>query len=310
MNKAISLAVATAALSIASASPAHALLTRVWVASTGTDTAGCGPIQTPCRSLQYAHDQTAAGGEIDVKDSAGYGSVTITKAITIVGDGSLAGVLASSGNNAITINAGSSDLVVLRGLTIEGAGVGTNGVRFNSGGNLDIANCVIQNFVQNGIDLSPTTGSHAISVTNTAVSHNGSTGLLSEPQGTASMIFVIDRVVAMGNYSGVTFTAYSGSSATTIGAVTNSIASKNNVDGFSFAVGQFDVDLCHADENGILGFNVNSTAVLTIGRSVGASNGKYGLYNDRGTVSSFKDNRFNGNGTSGAYGTIGTATLF
>ena len=55
-----------------------------------------------------------------MKDSAGYGSITITKAVSIVGDGSLAGILASSGQDAITINAGASDVVELRGLKIEG----------------------------------------------------------------------------------------------------------------------------------------------------------------------------------------------
>ena len=41
---------------------------------------------------------------------------------------------------------GRNDAVVLRGLTIEGAGVGANGVVFNAGGSLLIASCFIQGF--------------------------------------------------------------------------------------------------------------------------------------------------------------------
>ena len=75
---------------------AHALNNRTWVSGKGTDTAGCGPVGNPCRTLQYAHDNTAAGGEINVLDAAGYGAVAIGKAISIINDGAgVAGVLAS-----------------------------------------------------------------------------------------------------------------------------------------------------------------------------------------------------------------------
>ena len=58
-----------------------------------------------------------------------------------VGFGSSAS--ASSGNG-VTINAGASDSVHLRGLTIEGLGSGTNGILFTTGGNLEIENCIIR----------------------------------------------------------------------------------------------------------------------------------------------------------------------
>ncbi|HTB00051.1 MAG TPA: hypothetical protein VK804_06205, partial [Bradyrhizobium sp.] len=59
------------------------------------------------------------GGEIDVLDPGGYGPVTITKSITIDGKG-MASILAS-GTNGITVNAGSTDVVILRNLSISGA---------------------------------------------------------------------------------------------------------------------------------------------------------------------------------------------
>ena len=62
--------------------------TRAWVSGHGTDEAGCGQVPAPCRTPQYAHDNiVAAGGEIDILDPAGYGSITIKKAISIINDG-------------------------------------------------------------------------------------------------------------------------------------------------------------------------------------------------------------------------------
>jgi hypothetical protein len=106
---------ALVALSL-SAAPAHALLNRAWVSGHGTDAAGCGAPTSPCRSFQYVHDNIIApGGEIDALDGADYGAITITKALSIVGDGALAAVQQpNAGQNAITILAGETDAVHLR----------------------------------------------------------------------------------------------------------------------------------------------------------------------------------------------------
>src|SRR5262245_56090079 len=78
----------------------------------------------PCRTFQHAHDVVAPGGEIDVLDPAGYGLVTISKSISILGHG-FAGI-AAPGGTAVTVNAGASDRINLRGLLIDGVGTGTN----------------------------------------------------------------------------------------------------------------------------------------------------------------------------------------
>jgi len=99
------------------ASPAHA--NRFWVSGHGTDSGACGPVSAPCLSFQRAHDNAAAGDEIDVLDPADYGTVVITKAISIINDGvGTAGVQVGSGN-AVTINAGLRDAVHLRGLDMR-----------------------------------------------------------------------------------------------------------------------------------------------------------------------------------------------
>ena len=106
------------------AAPAQAQNTRSFVSPTGSDSNNC-TLGTPCRTLQAAFNVTNAGGEIAVLGTAGYGVLTINKAISIVNPGAFeAGIAVPSGGTGIVINAGSTDAISLRGLTIEGAGVG------------------------------------------------------------------------------------------------------------------------------------------------------------------------------------------
>ena len=138
-----------------SAAPAQALNGRTWVSGHGTDSGAC-TLALPCKTFAFALTQTTAGGEIDVLDPSGYGAVTIAQSISIVNDGAgVAAILAGSGGVGVTINAGPSDSVHLRGLTIEGISSGVNGIQFNTGGNLAIENCVIRNFAAAGIAIVP-----------------------------------------------------------------------------------------------------------------------------------------------------------
>src|SRR5437588_3023774 len=85
----------------------------------------------PCRNFAAAITQTAAGGEVIALDSGGYGPVNIGSSISLIAPpGVYAGITAFSGD-AITIAAGASDVVTLRGLTLNGLG-GHNGVDFIS----------------------------------------------------------------------------------------------------------------------------------------------------------------------------------
>src|SRR5207249_11983784 len=55
---------------------------RVFLSGTGTDAGDCSNAAAPCRSLQYAIDQAAAGAEVVVVSSGGYGGGVITKSNT------------------------------------------------------------------------------------------------------------------------------------------------------------------------------------------------------------------------------------
>ena len=85
--------------------PAHARA-RVFVASYGNDSNPC-TFGSRCKTFQQAHDVMDAGGEVTAIDSAGFGPINITKAVTITSpDGVEAGVVPVAGGNAIDINAG------------------------------------------------------------------------------------------------------------------------------------------------------------------------------------------------------------
>lgn len=123
---------------------AQAQATRTWVSGVGDDANPCSRT-APCKTYAGAISKTAAGGEISTLDPGGFGAVTITKSITISGDGTLASVL-GSGTNGVTINAGLTDRVILRNLSINGANTGLNGIRFLAGQELIVDRCVIQQF--------------------------------------------------------------------------------------------------------------------------------------------------------------------
>src|SRR2546422_5434826 len=108
-----------------SGSPAHAQASRTWVSGVGDDANPCSRT-APCKTFAGAISKTAAGGEIDALDPAGFGAVTITKAITIDGSGTFASILGSL-TNGIVVSAGINGVVIWRRLAINGAGTGLNG---------------------------------------------------------------------------------------------------------------------------------------------------------------------------------------
>ena len=143
---------------------AHAQATRTWVSGVGDDVNPCSRT-APCKTFAGAISKTAAGGEIDCLDPGGYGTVTITKSITIDCAGTFGSVLNSGGINGFVINdsataSPNTAQVTLRNLSIDGAGTtpGLNGIRFISGLSLSVENVTIENMSGSGIDVNKTAG--------------------------------------------------------------------------------------------------------------------------------------------------------
>src|SRR5689334_2955216 len=81
---------------------ASAQATRTWVSGVGDDVNPCSRT-APCKTFAGAISKTATGGEISVLDPGGFGVLTITKSLTIVGTGQLGSITAAN-VNGIVIN--------------------------------------------------------------------------------------------------------------------------------------------------------------------------------------------------------------
>ena len=217
------------------ASSASAQATRTWVSGVGDDANPCSRT-APCKTFAGAISKTAAGGDINCLDPGGFGTLTITKAIEIACD-EVAAHISALGTNGITVSAGAGDVVVLRGLHIEGNGTGLVGIKFNTGAALHVENCVINGFLGSpghGVSFTPSAAS-ALFVLNTVIRDNnrGATaaGIFIQPSGTGTTTGVIDNAQLLNNGNGLLLdgTQTTGSLVATI--LRNSVASNNAANG-------------------------------------------------------------------------------
>jgi hypothetical protein len=154
------------------ATGAAATAQRTFVASNGSDANPCS-LAAPCRSFGAAIVQTSSGGEVIVLDSAGYGPVTISQAVSIIAPAGVYAGVSVFGGAGITVNAGAG-IVTLRGLTINSLG-GDVGIDYQSGARLYIDNAIVTGFslsvTSAGVQAS-LTGSGYLSVRNSALRDN------------------------------------------------------------------------------------------------------------------------------------------
>jgi Right handed beta helix region len=277
--------------------PASATFVRTFVSGTGSDSNPCTRTQ-PCLTFAFAITQTTAGGEIDVLDPGGYGPLVIDKAISIVNDGvGTVGVRALSGGTAITINAGAADAVSLRGLTIEGAGIGLNGIRFNSGQSLTIENSAIRHFTSDGIQFSPNASSK-LAVSSTLVADNGDAIIVS-PTGAGAVTAVFNRVETNNN-AGTGITVDGEFSTGTVKAtVSDSVAAGNSSAGFvafsSPGHAPPTLMLFHSvAANNDFGLSASGGATVRVAQSMLTGN-RIGWSAPGGFVQSYADNYIDGN---------------
>lgn len=246
-------------------SPAYAQATRTWVSGVGDDVNPCSRT-APCKTFAGAISKTAANGEISVLDPGGFGAVTITKAITINGDGTLAGILASLTNGVVINAAGNTAQVILRNLSINGAGNGLDGIRFLQGRHLIVENCVVFGFTGDALDIAPSAGAvFNITVRNTSFIRNGN-GIRNSPAiGTTNSSY--DRL----------------------------LISNNTGDGIIASGGTVNVSNSVIDSNSN-GISVSSSSVVNANDNVITSNTGNGINNSGSTVR-YNNNNIHRNGT-------------
>lgn len=295
--------------------PAHAQATRTWVSGVGDDANPCSRT-APCKTFAGAISKTAAGGEISVLDPGGYGAVTITKSISIINDYSgEAGILAS-GTNGVVVNAGSSDVVILRGLVIDGAppgAPGLNGIRFVAGASLHVEKCVIKNFVSttapngNGIIFSPSAASELYVANTTFINNGAASGATSgaavqvAPAAGGSAKVSINRVEMQNNRIGfnIDTTAAGGPVVAAVNEITAVGNSGSGLSVITAAAGGIAGTMIVS--NSVIAGNNNGlaasggAAVVRVGSSLITGNNNATFTQNGGTLTSYKNNQVDGN---------------
>jgi hypothetical protein len=161
---------------------AQAQATRTWVSGVGDDVNPCSRT-APCKTYAGAISKTAKDGEISTLDPGGFGTITITKSITINGGGGGQGygsILSALAPQGVLVNiTDAADIrkaVKLDWLNINGASTGTHGIRILSANSVSIENTVVDGVTTNGVDISAAATSPEVSIVNSTFRNCASRG--------------------------------------------------------------------------------------------------------------------------------------
>ena len=286
-----------AAVLVALASPAFAQATRTWVSGVGDDVNPCSRT-APCKTFAGAISKTAAGGEINVLDSGGFGAVTITKSITIDGEGAHASILAA-GINGVVIN-GAGITVTLRNLSINGANTTTgNGIRILNAAAVNIDRVVVENFGGSppsngrGVVIETSAANVRVNISNSDFYNNFGIGIHSTPTA-GNVILTVDNVrVAQGEYSSIQLRA---ATLATINrsTLTNSRVGAGLTTELSNVTAYVSNSVLSANRYGVFNGNAGSPTVV-LQDNVITGNSTDGLKINGGSVLSFGTNAILGN---------------
>lgn len=301
-------------LTLALVSIAQAQATRTWVSGTGDDAFPCSRT-APCLTFAGAISKTTVNGEIDVLDSGGYGSVTITKSITIDGTGHHASILSSSGNG-ITVNIAVNvndalRTVRIRNLSINGTGscgvgcgtsTGLTGIRFINGSALHVEDSVIDGFLNNGINVDHNLAQVAkLYVKNTSIRNITDNGIQLKNTVAGGLVLAsLDKVQITNSGDGLVANSRSRASLRDCNI-------SNNTGVGILTGGTTDVEV-HVDTTSVT-YNPDGVradlGTIRVANSVIQGNTN-GLNNVGGTIETFGTNRIRGN-TNDTVGVIGNA---
>ena len=271
---------------------ANAQATRTWVSGVGDDVNPCSRT-APCKTFAGAISKTAVNGEINCLDPGGFGSVTITKSIMIDCTGTLGGILAA-GTNGVIVNITSATdtkkAVKLRGLDINGAATGINGVRILAANSVIVEDSAIDGFTQHGISVETTSGTPRIVVNNANIRSNVGNGINT---------FIIGGTVSLTVSNSRLMTSATGLnlSNNTKAAIKSSTVSGNTT-GVVAAQAELGVSDCVISHNttgvsAVTGGTIRLTGNIVTGNTTGLST-------SGGTIVSYGNNMRNGNVTDGS----------
>lgn len=307
----------TLALSIA----AQAQASRTWVSGVGDDVNPCSRT-APCKTWAGAFSKTAINGEIDALDPGGYGTLNITKSITLEGTyGAGFGGSLSSGTTNFTVNIATSAndplrTVRLRNLSMTGTGLsgaigtrtGINGVRVASTSAANtvvyVENSIITDFSNRGISFEATSGGK-LYVTDTIVRNCGSSGVVIFPSSGSTLISAsLHNVRLLGNGSSG-LVADNGSRV----SISNSIIN-GNLNGVvaeaTAGTAELNVSNCIINHNTTGVLSGPGTVVIRLSDTSAQNNGT-GVNVSSGTVVTYGNNRINGNTVADVTGLLTAA---
>ncbi|MEI9997235.1 MAG: hypothetical protein WDM91_21745 [Rhizomicrobium sp.] len=317
---------AVALVALVWAAPAQAQATRTWVSGVGDDVNPCSRT-APCKTFPGAISKTAPGGSIDCLDPAGFGALTVTKAITLeCSEGAGEGGILVAGTNGITVNAGANDVVILTGLQIDGGPIGSNslaGVRFIAGRVLEIQNCQIRNFTGGspngyGVSFVPAAGAttQQLIITDTTITTNGSgTGATGTgaainvaPTGSGTVNVTLDRVEVVNNAQGVTINSTGMSGGAVTATISDSTLASSQTGLTVAGTTPVTAMLIRDRISNNAGFGIitaGSGSSVKVGYSTITGNGT-SLIQAAGSLLSYGNNQIDGNGTNTLPGTTAT----
>jgi hypothetical protein len=264
--------------------PASALqpaLTRTFVSSSGVDTNPC-TVAAPCATFAQAYSVVAPNGIVAALDPGKYGPLTITRPVTIDGNGWASITAPTNGTGiGILIQAENGDNVILRGITIDGGGgSAVVGIEFNSGASLTLTSCVVRNISGgDGLDFfSNGSSAEILTVADSQFINNDTDGVFIATQSSGSIAASFVRTETSGNRQDGLSVNGSGGTGLLGVAVTDSVTAQNTRYGFTVSspAGQSPSTLFVANSQAVNNFSGvevdGSKAMLWLSQSTVASN--------------------------------------
>ena len=292
MVRRLSLPFLTVAVCFLFSLTASAQATRTWVSGVGDDVNPCSRT-APCKTFAGAISKTATNGEINCLDPAGYGAVTVTKSITIDCEDTQGSIL-SAGTNGVIVNITSATdtkkAFTLRGISINGAGTGINGVRVLAANQVNLEEVVISGVTQHGVSLENTTGTTKVSIDNCAMRNNGGNGINTFIVG-GNVSLNVSNSRLNNNTTGLNL------SNATKATISDSVINGNTT-GLQAASATLGVNSCTISHN-TTGITSSAGGAIRIMGNLITNNGT-GLSLGGGTITSFVSNVFSGNTVDGA----------
>ncbi len=270
---------------------------RTWVSGVGDDANPCSRT-APCKTWAGAISKTAAGGEIDALDPGGFGALTITKAITLDGGGGQVASTLVAGTNGIVVQAGASDIVIIRNIRINGlnqsTSPGINGISWLSGRSLHVENCTIFGFQNTGINITKSDGGHAF-ISGSVFANDGVAGIFTKNTVNTVDVTVTNTVssdnqfgLAAQDFSNVSVFGSEITGSTANGVQVSPAAGTATVEIYNSSISHNSVGLANA---------ANGTTWLS---GVAFFDNSTGIVPGSGTVNSAKNNYNNTTGTPNA----------